>query len=256
MTSQEKKKKKKPLVQIQVEKQPELELSGSERYLTEHKIDEIIKKGKDRIKHAITVSDIKLTKTKKQIIKEMAEDMEKAGYAVNQICDRLTKSLKGLVSERYVRELDAKYKNPEQSEVAKMQQNHDGDSLYRQQEQVRKKDIKEITFDDLKLLNNLTKVKQVAKHQMEKALWWEQQVKQNEGQPAPILEKQQPEDKDKIKIIADLTKENAKLKETIELTRKLFMAALDPKLSDQEAGQQIRKAAKQHDGVSSKQSDS
>lgn len=171
----------------------------------------------------------------------MAEDMEKAGYPVNQICDRLTKSLKGLVSERTVRELDAKYKNPEQSEVAKMQ-NYDGGSLYRQQEQLRKKDIKEITFDDLKLLTNLTKVKQVAKHQMAKAEWWIQQAKQNEAQQTPTPTKQ--DDPDKDKIIVDLKKENDKLTSIIAGVRILFMTCVDPKLSDEEVGEGMRQAAR------------
>ena len=64
----------------------------------------------------MSVSDEKLTRTKKdEAVREMATDMENAHYPVNQICDRLAKSLKGLVRERTVQEaLDTKYKNTAQ----------------------------------------------------------------------------------------------------------------------------------------------
>ena len=106
------KKKKKVLVQSQPE------LIGSADYIASHEIDQIIKKGRDRIKHAITVSDEKLTKTKKQIVREMAVQLEQAGYPINEICDRLSKSLKGLVNDRTVRDaLESKYKDQSQSQV-------------------------------------------------------------------------------------------------------------------------------------------
>ncbi|MDP9289782.1 MAG: hypothetical protein M3P08_16515 [Thermoproteota archaeon] len=185
MTSTENKKKKKPLVQTLEEQQvqePEQEAVGSLKYLTEHKIDEIIKKGKDRIKHAITISDIKLRKTKAEIIREMAQDMEKEGYPVNQICDRLTKALKGLVSDRHVQDsLDEKYKNQVKMAEA-LAQNHGRRNQFAEQEQLRKKDVKDITLEDIKVLNNLQKIKQVAKHQIQKADWWEQQAKQQSSQ--------------------------------------------------------------------------
>ncbi len=169
-------KKKKPLLQVQ-----EQEQVGSGEYLANREIDQIIKRGKDRLKHAITLSDEKLTKTKKQIVREMATEMEKVGYPTNQICDRLTKSIKGLVSERTVRDaLDAKYKNTEQMEVAKMQQNYDGGSHYRQQEQLKNKDIKEYTREDIKLINNIAILRKVAKYHMERADWFEQQLKQEQ----------------------------------------------------------------------------
>ena len=86
--SVDKKKKKLQVLEI-----PE-PTAGSTEYIANREIDQIIKKGKNRIKYAITLSDEKLTRTKKSIVKEMAEDMEKANYPVNQICDRLAKSLK------------------------------------------------------------------------------------------------------------------------------------------------------------------
>ncbi len=173
------KKKKKPLLQEQ-------EQVGSEEYLANREIDQIIKRGKDRLKHAITLSDEKLTKTKKQIVREMATEMEKVGYPTNQICDRLTKSIKGLVSERTVRDaLDAKYKNTEQMEVAKMQQNYRGGSSFHQQEQLKNKDIKEYTREDIKLINNIAILRKVAKHQMERADWFEQQLKQQQSPITP-----------------------------------------------------------------------
>ena len=108
------KKKKK----VQLLDRPE-ELIGSVDYVASHEIDQIIKKGRDRIKHAITISDEKLTKTKKEIVREMAVQLEKAGYPVNQICDRLSKSLKSLVNDRTVRDaLESKYKDQSQSQVA------------------------------------------------------------------------------------------------------------------------------------------
>ncbi len=86
MTAREKKKKK---AQVLLEHPG---LIGSADYIANREIDQIIKKGRDRIKHAITISDEKLTKTKKQIVREMAQGLEKAGYPVSQICDRLSKS--------------------------------------------------------------------------------------------------------------------------------------------------------------------
>ena len=208
------------------------ELTGSADYIASHEIDQIIKKGRERIKHAITVSDEKLTKTKKQIVREMAQDLEKAGYPVNQICDRLTKSLKGLVSERTVRELDSKYKNREQSEVAKMQQNHNGGSLYRQQEQVSKKDYKGVTFEDIKFLN-LSKAKQVAKYQMSRALWLEQQAKQNKQQEEekqiPATTTMQQDDRDKDRIIADLKEKQIALKDGLKYAKGIIIQLLDKK---------------------------
>ena len=47
-----------------------MELIGSADYIASHEIDQIIKKGRDRIKHAITVSHEKLTKTKKEIVRD------------------------------------------------------------------------------------------------------------------------------------------------------------------------------------------
>ena len=64
-------KKKKKVQQLQTEQ------IGSADYVASHEIDQIIKKGRDRIKHAITISDEKLTKTKKEIVREMAIQLRK-----------------------------------------------------------------------------------------------------------------------------------------------------------------------------------
>ena len=210
MTSEKKKKK------VLVQSQPEL--IGSADYIASHEIDQIIKKGRDRIKHAITVSDEKLTKTKKQIVREMAVQLEQAGYPINEICDRLSKSLKGLVNDRTVRDaLESKYKDQSQSQVAALQ-NHDGGSLYRQQEQLRKKAVKEITLDDISKGDfPKSKLKQVVKHQMQRADWWEQQPKQNEAK-GPLTK--QEDDKDKI--IADLREENVRLERVAKSARDFF----------------------------------
>ena len=242
MTNQKKKKVRQLLERSE-------ELTGSTDYIASHEIDQIIKKGRDRIKHAITVSDEKLTKTKKQIVREMAQDLEKVGYPVNQICDRLTKSLKGLVSERTVRELDSKYKNPEQSEVAKMQQNHDGGSLYRQQEQVSKKDYKEVTFEDIKFLNP-SKAKQVAKYQMSRALWWEQQAKQNKQQeeekqiPAMTTKQQDHRDEDKDRIIADLKEKQIALKDGLKYAKGIIIQLLDKKIEERYIVARVRPSSR------------
>jgi hypothetical protein len=249
--------KRKKKVQVLEQQEPE-ELIGSADYIANRDIDQIIKKGRDRIKHAITVSDEKLTKTKKEIIKEMGEDLEKAGYPVNQICDRLSKSLKGLVSERTVRDaLESKYKDQSQSQVAAAQ-NHDGGSLYRQQEQLRKKDIKEFTEEDIKVANQ-TQLRKVAKHQMQRADWWEQQAKQNEAkgqtQTASSSTSSSPttnqdddnkekiieavptkQDEDKDKIIADLKKENETLKRQVKQAQDIFSGLVNTGMADQYLG--------------------
>lgn len=175
--------------QLQEEQQQEPE------YITNAAIDLILRRGKDKLKHAITVSDDKLTKTKKQIVKEMARDLENAKYPLNQICDKLSKYLKGLVHESTVRDaLEAKYKNPEQSQAA-LGQNHGGADHSRQQEQVKEKDVKDIGLDDIKSLG-IQKARQVAKHQMSKALYLDQQAKQ---------------DKEKIKELTEQLKESDEL---------------------------------------------
>ena len=159
-------------------------------YIQDHKIDLIISRGKDRLKHAIVISEEKLTKTKKQVIKEMALQLEQANYPVNQICDRLTKSLKGLVHERTVRDaLDSKYKNVEQMNIA-LQQNQEGGTLYRQQQQqeLEQKEIKDFDFEDIEIAN-VTQLRQVAKHFMSRSFWWEQQVKQKDVEIAELKKK-------------------------------------------------------------------
>jgi hypothetical protein len=229
-----KRKKKRQRQEVVVQQQEE-ELAGSAYYIANREIDQIIKKGKDRLKHAIAISDEKLTRTKKEIVREIAVEMENKGYPVYQICDRLSKSYKGLVSDRTVRDsLDAKYKNSEQSEVIKMQENHEGGNLYPQQEQVSKKDYKEVTQDDIEFLSP-SKAKQVAKYQMSLAQWWEQQAKQNQQE---VLS--EDKDKDKDKIIADLKKEKEELKKFVDELASAYSDALDPKWTDAEVGQQIR----------------
>lgn len=253
------KKKKKALVQQQ---QPELIAVGSADYIASHEIDQIIKKGRDKIKHAITVSDEKLTKTKKEIVREMAVQLEQAGYPVNEICDRLSKSLKGLVNDRTVRDaLDSKYKDQSQSQVAALQ-NHDGGSHYRQQEQLRKKAVKEITLDDINKGDfPKSKLKQVVKHQMQRADWWEQQAKQNEVTTPKQDEQQQNNEQpseyeknlvsdfnlviaDKDKIIEDLKKENEQLRKSVKSAQDLFMGMVNSQLSDAEIGHEIKKMAR------------
>ena len=188
--------------------------SGSIEYIANREIDQIIKKGRERLKHAITVSDIKLTKTKKQIIKEMAEDMEKANYPVDQICDRLAKSLKGLVHDRTVRDaLDSKYKNPVKSGEASQQGQNNGRGInYRDQQQVLKKPVEQITLEDLKNTNvdfPKSKLRQLAKHLMQRALFFEQQAKQWEEKYQDLVNLSKSKTtKKKEKVVSGTIQEN------------------------------------------------
>ena len=96
---------------------------------------------------------------------------------------------------------------------------HDGGSLYRQQEQLRKKAVKEITFDDISKGDfPKSKLKQVVKHQMQRADWWEQQAKQNEAKAGTTAPTKQDDDMDKDKIIEDLRKEIKGLKNMVKVT--------------------------------------
>ena len=84
--------------------------------------------------------------------------------------------------ERTVRDaLDAKYKNRIKSAEALQQQQNTGRGInYRDQQQVIKKPVEQITLEDLKLADfPKSKLKQLAKHVMEKNLFIEQQDKQN-----------------------------------------------------------------------------
>ena len=103
------KKKKKVELQEQVQiKSPE---AGSGQYLTEHKFDKILKHYREDIK----AENVEHQQTKKQIIIRTAQQLEKDGYPINQICDRISKSSKGLgFGDRYVRrclEAYPQYKN-------------------------------------------------------------------------------------------------------------------------------------------------
>lgn len=240
-------KKKKGLVQ---QSQAEPELIGSTDYIASHEIDQIIKKGRDKIKHAITVSDEKLTKTKKEIVREMAHDLENAGYPINEICDRLSKSLKGLVNDRTVRDaLESKYKDQSQSQVAALQ-NHDGGMFYRQQEQLRKKDIKEFTEEDIKVANP-TQLRKVAKHQMQRADWWEQQAKQNEAKaeaeavPPTTTTTATTTKQDDVGALkqenAELRKKNEELEKFIDEFGKVWQDVQDPNITDEQIARLVRK---------------
>jgi hypothetical protein len=192
--------------------------SGSTEYIANREVDQILKKGRDKIKHAITVSDEKLTKTKKQIVREMAIELDKAKYPTNQICERLVKSLKGLVADRTIRDaLDSKYKNPEQAAVAGMQ---NGGQLRQIQEELEGKTMEQLTLDDLKNpVLDKTRVRRTAIY----------------------LKKR----KDMLQYkVQDLEDENAKLKNMIQGMKDFYQLALDNKVSNEELGKLVRKAAK------------
>jgi hypothetical protein len=169
------KRKKKAQQQLQQQEQKEPETgTGSSEYLTDHKFDRTIK--------TLQANILQHNQSKKLEIIAAARLLEKQGYPLTKICDRITKALQGPkyeTSGSYVRKvLPAQYKDPEQMATA-FQQKHAGDTRYRQQEQVSKKPKEEITFEDIKRLN-LTKAREVAKYQMGQAEWWEQQAKQIE----------------------------------------------------------------------------
>lgn len=162
-----------------METKTESETSGSTEYLANHKIDAIIKKGKEELKHQIHLSVEKLTKTKKRIVKEMAEAMEKEGYPVNQISDRLTKSLKGLVAHNTITEaLGPKYKDPVKSAQA-LAQNVDSVKDRRDREELLKKPYKEVDGNDiLKGVLPKATLEKVVAYQMGQVEFWKRQLEQ------------------------------------------------------------------------------
>ena len=151
--------------------------------------------------------------TKKQIIIRTAQQLEKDGYPVNQICDRISKSSKGLgFGDRYVRRCLETYPHRKMRLrwLREQVNNLRSAQQFRDQETVRKKDYKAVTLEDIKFLSP-SKAKQVAKHQMQKAEWWQQQAKQNEqqakGQTPTTTTTPTKQDEDKEKIIEDLRKQ-------------------------------------------------
>jgi len=179
MSVETKNKKKKTVVEIQQEQEQEKELPGSRQYLETREVDIIIKKGRDKLKHAIHASVEKLTKTKKQIVKEMAIELEKVGYPVDQICYRLTQSLKPLVSDTTVSDaLADKYKDLDQSRRAKMRQSPAGSEVRSLQQKVREKDVMELTEQDIKNIKDLTTARKIIRNLIGKARLLEQQLKQ------------------------------------------------------------------------------
>ena len=181
-------KKKTQVLKTETQSQ-EKELSGSGEYLASHKFD--------RIDRTMQANILEHNQSKKLEILRAAKEYENAGYPITKICDRITKKLQGPkyeTSGSYVRKvLPPKYKDPEQMATA-FQQNNAGDTNYRQQEQVLKKPVEQITLEDLKLADfPKSKLRQLAKHVMQKILWLEQQAKQNQNKDIDI-------DKDKDQI--------------------------------------------------------
>src|SRR4030095_7686611 len=143
---------------------------------TNPKVERFDKELKERVRFEITKSDIKLEKTKKQIIKEAAITLEELKYPVDQICQHLTEVLDGLVHDRTVRgALDAKYKNPEQMATALQQTSVVGKKA-RLHARVLQKQILEITKEDIQILP-LRKAREVATYYMSKVDWWLQLIR-------------------------------------------------------------------------------
>jgi hypothetical protein len=110
----------------------------------------------------------------------MAEAMEKEGYPVSEICERLTKSLKGLVGHSTIAEaLDAKYKDPvKAAEAAKKE--IDGRSGDRNDhEELLKKPYRQINGNDiLKGVLPKSTLEKVVAYQMGQVEFWKRQLEQ------------------------------------------------------------------------------
>jgi len=196
--------------------------AGSTEYIGNHEIDKVLKKVKDDIKHYMAVVGQKEYKYKAQRVVWAAKELDGLNYPKSEICARLTKTLKGLVSERHVREaLDKypQYKNPDQKQRAES----GGDiAAHIDEQELEKKPVKEITLEDINKGNfSKSKLKQVAKHSLARALWWEQQAKQEQEKRS-----QQPEQ--------------------IEIFREFYKKALESKMTNAELGKQIRKDAREY----------
>jgi multidrug efflux pump subunit AcrB len=155
--------------------------SGSTEYIGNHEIDKVLKKVKDDIKHYMAVAGLKEYKYKAGRVVAAAKELDKLDYPKSEICARLTKTLKGLVSERHVREaLDAfpEYKNAVKSAEAHGRGDIAANTMA---EQILKKAKQRITSDDVKHLN-LPKAKEVLNYQMAQAEWWKQQLRQDINQ--------------------------------------------------------------------------
>lgn len=164
-----------------METKTESEQSGSTEYIGNHEIDKVLKKVKDDIKHYMAVAGLKEYKYKADRVVWGAKELDRLEYPKSEICARLTKTLKGLVSERHVREaLDAfpEYKNPVKSAEAHGRGDIAASTMA---EQILKKAKQRITSDDVKHLN-LPKAKEVLKYQMAQAEWWKQQLRQDINQ--------------------------------------------------------------------------
>ena len=177
---EQKKKRKVQPQQIQ-EEQPK-GLIGSAEYLADHKFDRTIKTMQTNI--------LQHNQSKKLEIIRTAQVLENQGYPITKICDRMTKGLQGPkyeTSGSYVRKvLPEKYKDQDQMATA-FQQNQSGDTRYPQQEQLRKKDVKEYTIEDSKHAN-LTQLRKAYRQKFSEAEWWKLQTEQNQNK----------EDKDQI----------------------------------------------------------
>jgi hypothetical protein len=234
MTQQTKKRKKVQLLQqqAQVQKQEQSvkaesakeELAGSTQYLTDQKFDKILKQYREEIK----VENVQHNQSKKQIIIRTAQQMEAEGYPVNQICDRISKSSKGLgYADRYVRMcLDDKYKNPIKSAEALNQKSTVADQKFHDQQELQKKDLKDNTVEDIKAAN-VTQLRKLCKTHMQKGDFWERIAKQYEDK-AKDWEQQ-----------AKQWEEKAKQWEKDQASMKEFSREAE-KLSDAEVGKRFK----------------
>lgn len=148
--------------------------SGSAKYLFDRKYDLIDKELRQKVKEN--------ENSKKFIILNYANKYEQAGYPPRSICKRITDVLSNQedcnASASYVRKiLPEKYKDLDQMEIAKKQSVKVGATRARLQEEVARKDVKVIVEEDFNYIKP-SKAKQAFKHQLAKAVWFEQENKQ------------------------------------------------------------------------------
>lgn len=147
---------------------------GSSQYLFDRKFDLMDKELQNKVKDN--------ENSKKFIILNYADKYEQAGYPLRSICKRISDVLSHNddynTSPSYVRKiLPEKYKDYDQMEVAKKQSAQVGASRARLQEEVARKDVKDIVVQDFNYIKP-SKAKLAFKHQLAKAVWFEQENRQ------------------------------------------------------------------------------
>ena len=123
-----------------------------------------------------------LEKSKSEIIKELAKNLETAGMPVHMICERITDELDGLVSSRHIRDvLDDKYKKVDNKKELVNRGGGSANDDKKEQEDIIEKPI-EIATDGTPIEDEGFIVRgeiPVSKTKME----WKPPMQENEEQP-------------------------------------------------------------------------